>query len=44
MKTKPNVLWYCSDQQRYDTINILGNKFMRQQEAEDRGIQKYVRF
>ena len=28
MKTKPNILWYCSDQQRYDTINILGNKFI----------------
>ena len=23
---KPNILWYCTDQQRYDTINGLGNK------------------
>jgi arylsulfatase len=23
--TNPNVLWYCTDQQRYDTINCLGN-------------------
>ena len=22
---KPNILWYCSDQQRYDTIHCLGN-------------------
>jgi len=22
---RPNILWYCTDQQRYDTINALGN-------------------
>jgi arylsulfatase A-like enzyme len=22
---RPNILWYCSDQQRYDTIHALGN-------------------
>ena len=27
MKNKqPNILWYCSDQQRYDTIRALGQK------------------
>ena len=24
----PNILWYCTDQQRYDTINALGNKYI----------------
>jgi len=23
--TRPNILWYCSDQQRWDTIHALGN-------------------
>ena len=23
--TKPNILWICTDQQRYDTIGALGN-------------------
>lgn len=23
--TRPNILWYCTDQQRYDTIASLGN-------------------
>ena len=22
---RPNILWYCSDQQRFDTIRALGN-------------------
>ena len=22
---RPNILWYCSDQQRFDTIGALGN-------------------
>jgi arylsulfatase A-like enzyme len=26
---KPNILWYCTDQQRYDTIHALGNKHIR---------------
>lgn len=25
MKTAPNILWICTDQQRYDTIGALGN-------------------
>ncbi len=28
MQEKPNILWYCTDQQRYDTINALGNKYI----------------
>ena len=24
-KKKPNILWYCTDQQRFDTIRSLGN-------------------
>jgi len=27
--TRPNVLWYCSDQQRWDTIHALGNRHIR---------------
>lgn len=30
MDTKrPNILWICTDQQRYDTIASLGNKYIR---------------
>ena len=25
MADRPNILWYCSDQQRFDTIGALGN-------------------
>jgi arylsulfatase len=25
MSKRPNILWYCSDQQRFDTIGALGN-------------------
>lgn len=25
MKARPNILWYCTDQQRFDTIGALGN-------------------
>ena len=25
MPARPNILWYCSDQQRFDTIGALGN-------------------
>ena len=28
MNEKPNILWYCTDQQRYDTIHALGNKYI----------------
>jgi arylsulfatase len=27
--TKPNILWICTDQQRYDTIHALGNQHIR---------------
>lgn len=25
MEKRPNILWYCTDQQRFDTIGMLGN-------------------
>jgi len=25
---RPNILWYCTDQQRFDTIGALGNEFV----------------
>jgi arylsulfatase A-like enzyme len=27
--SRPNVLWLCTDQQRYDTIGALGNPYLR---------------
>jgi len=24
----PNILWVCTDQQRYDTIGALGNPYV----------------
>ncbi len=27
--TRPNILWYCTDQQRFDTIGALGNPHVR---------------
>ncbi|TWT56887.1 Arylsulfatase [Thalassoglobus neptunius] len=29
MTERPNILWYCTDQQRFDTIGALGNKFVQ---------------
>ncbi|MBV7332958.1 sulfatase-like hydrolase/transferase [Chloroflexi bacterium TSY] len=29
MKQKPNILWICTDQQRYDTIGALNNPHIR---------------
>ncbi len=29
MTTPPNILWYCTDQQRFDTIAALGNPHVR---------------
>ena len=29
MKKKPNILWICTDQQRYDTLSVLGNRYIR---------------
>lgn len=28
VKSKPNILWICSDQQRHDTLGCYGNKFV----------------
>ena len=25
---RPNILWICTDQQRYDTIGALGNRYV----------------
>ena len=27
--TRPNILWYCTDQQRFDTLGALGNPYVR---------------
>ena len=27
--TRPNILWYCTDQQRFDTIAALGNEHVQ---------------
>lgn len=27
--TRPNILWYCTDQQRFDTIGALGNPYVK---------------
>lgn len=29
MSERPNILWYCTDAQRYDTIGALGNRHIR---------------
>ena len=29
MTQNPNILWYCTDQQRFDTISALGNRYIR---------------
>ena len=26
--TRPNILWYCTDQQRFDTVAALGNEYV----------------
>ena len=28
MSARPNILWYCTDQQRFDTIAALGNPYI----------------
>ncbi|MDP6040991.1 MAG: sulfatase-like hydrolase/transferase, partial [Candidatus Latescibacteria bacterium] len=28
MSDKPNILWICTDQQRFDTLGCYGNKFV----------------
>ncbi len=27
--SRPNILWYCTDQQRFDTIGALGNPYVK---------------
>ena len=29
MSARPNILWICTDQQRFDTIHSLGNPHIR---------------
>ncbi|MBV10124.1 sulfatase-like hydrolase/transferase [Rubinisphaera sp.] len=29
MTSRPNILWYCTDQQRFDTIGALGNPYVQ---------------
>ena len=29
MPSQPNILWYCTDQQRFDTISALGNQHIK---------------
>ncbi len=41
--SRPNILWYCTDQQRFDTIGALGNPFVRTP-ALDRLVGKGVAF
>jgi len=28
MTNRPNILWFCTDQQRFDTIHALGNEYI----------------
>ena len=28
MTDRPNILWYCTDQQRFDTLGCYGNDFV----------------
>jgi arylsulfatase A-like enzyme len=41
--TQPNVLWICTDQQRFDTIHALGNESIRTPNL-DRLVQEGVTF
>jgi arylsulfatase len=43
MQPRPNILWLCSDQQRYDTIAALGNSLARSPNI-DRLIEEGVAF
>ncbi len=42
-KTRPNILWYCTDQQRFDTIGALGNPHV-QTTTLDRLVSEGVAF
>ena len=35
MSERPNILWYCTDQQRFDTIGALGNPYVRTPVVDD---------
>ena len=35
MSKRPNILWYCTDQQRFDTIGALGNPHVRTPVVDD---------
>lgn len=35
MDKRPNILWYCTDQQRFDTIGALGNPHVRTPNIDD---------
>ena len=34
MTRRPNILWYCSDQQHFDTIAALGNSYINTQRLD----------
>ncbi len=40
---RPNILWYCTDQQRFDTIHALGNSHIRTPNL-DRLVERGVAF
>ena len=40
---RPNILWYCTDQQRYDTIHALGNHYIHTPNL-DRLVEEGVAF
>ncbi|TVR54485.1 MAG: DUF4976 domain-containing protein [Spirochaetaceae bacterium] len=40
---RPNILWYCTDQQRWDTIHGLGNEFIHTPNL-DRFLEQGVAF
>lgn len=43
MADRPNILWYCTDQQRFDTIGALGNPYV-QTNTIDRLVRDGVAF
>lgn len=43
MTSRPNILWYCTDQQRFDTIRALGNPHV-QTPTLDTLVEKGVAF
>ena len=40
--TRPNVLWICTDQQRFDTIHALGNVHIRTPNLDRLSAEGYV--